>query len=60
MPKTNKECPADGTLVRFRVDVDTTLWHGKYTDKKGFEFCNGFICYTMAEVNYWQYEGAGK
>ena len=56
MPKTRNKLPDENTTVRFRVNGDTKLWHGTYTKAKGFEVCNGFLCYTMAEVNYWQPE----
>lgn len=56
MPKTSKQLPPNNTPVRFRADGDTKLWHGTYTDEKGFEVCNGFICYSLEEVNYWQPE----
>jgi len=56
MPKTNKECPIDNTAVRFRIADDTHMHTGKYTDAKGFEVCNSFICYTMDDVKYWRYD----
>ena len=54
MPKTNKQCPNVGAAVRFRVTGDTKLWYGTYTEE-GFRVCTGFICYTMDEVDYWNY-----
>ena len=54
MPKTKVKLPQLGYKVNFRIIGDTHLHEGTYT-AEGFEHCNGFICYTTCEVDYWNY-----
>ena len=53
MPRPNKQLPEIDQKVRFRIEGDNKIWHGTYTEE-GFQVCNGFVCYTMEQVNYWQ------
>ena len=59
MPKTNVELPELGTMVKFRIIGDKHLHEGIYTPN-GFEHCNGFICYTTCEVDYWRPMAAAR
>lgn len=59
MPKTKTSLPPNNTSVRFRVHSSPNLLHGVYTTAAGFEACSGFICYSVAEVYYWQPEMDG-
>jgi len=53
MPKTSDKLPELGTAVKFRIEGDKHLHEGTYTDE-GFTTCNGFVCYTTCEVDYWR------
>ena len=54
MPRTRVKLPRIGYEVKFRIIGSKQLHDGTYT-KEGFEHCNGFICYTTCEVDYWNY-----
>lgn len=53
MPKTSVELPEVGTAVKFRIIGDKHLHEGTYLED-GFSTCNGFVCYTTCEVDYWR------
>lgn len=55
MPKTKTKLPKIGYEVNFRIEGgDKHLHKGTYTED-GFKTCDGFICYTTCEVDYWNY-----
>ena len=54
MPRTKVKLPQLGYKVKFRITGSKQLHAGTYT-VEGFEHCNGFICYTTCEVDYWNY-----
>lgn len=53
MPKTKDKLPALGDQIKFRIVGDKHLHEGVYTEE-GFKTCDGFICYTTREVDYWR------
>jgi len=53
MPKTKVELPPIGAAVKFRIEGDKHMHEGTYTEK-GFEHCNGFVCYATLLVDYWR------
>ena len=53
MPKTKDKLPALNSAVKFRITGDKHLHEGTYR-AEGFKTCDGYICYTTCEVDYWR------